>query len=451
MIKRILYSSINHFFLIGFFLVFINFFSFTPATFSQNIGKVREVKKENDWRTSDPDIPFSELIKITNPLGSYYVVFDKNYQKYGGWITQGSELGVITRFTYDDIGIFLYRKEGCDGILGCLGGTQTQQGGETIDLILGNETFTLYGDGGIFPVTPKIRRAFQNLQGNAKMKVIINKTLNNDIGSGTVNQLKRLYSIKDPLGDQSLNSQIALIPVDQEELELEKLIAKVIPSIVKIQTNYGDATGFILTKDGLIITNRHVVSRSTKAEITFYDKTKVEASVIRRDANADIAILSIGNSFQSLSLQPLPICYKQYPSLGESVIAIGNPLSFSNTVTRGIVSGIRDTESQTLIQTDASVNRGNSGGPLLNKYGEVVGVVNSKIADVGIQGLSFAVSIINALDNLELELEKSNFNGELNKCGNPIVETGINNLQEPEVRPLPLLEKDLQPFPPLEK
>lgn len=429
----------------------ISVLSFVPSTLSQDVDRVREIKVENDWRSSDPDVPFSELVKIKNSLGNYYVVFDKNYQKYGGWISAGSELGVITRFTYDEIGIFLYRKEGCDAILGCMGGTQIQQGGETIDIILGGQTFTLYGDGGIFPVNPQMRKAFQNLQSNPKMQMVINKMINNDIGGGTVNQLKKLYSIKDPLGDKSINDQIALIPVNQEEPELQKLIASIIPSVVKIQTNYGDATGFILTKNGLIITNRHVVSRSNKAEIIFYDKTKVEATVIRRDANADIAILSVGERFQSLSLQPLPICYQQYPNLGENVIAVGNPLSLSNTITRGIVSGIRETESQTLIQTDAAVNPGNSGGPLLNKYGEVVGVVNARMGGAGIEGLGFAVSIINALENLEMGVDKSNLSGQLNNCGNPIIGIEINNPQETEVRPFPLLEKDLSPLPPLEK
>ncbi|WP_373478432.1 S1C family serine protease [Geminocystis sp.] len=419
----------------------ISFLTVIPPTFSQQI---RQINIENDWRTSDPDVPFSELVKVNNSLGNYYVVFDKNYQKYGGWITAGTELGVITRFTYDEIDIFLYRKDRCDGILGCLGATQVQQGGETIDIILGSDVFTLYGDNGTFPVSPQLRKAFQNLQGNRNMRIVINKTLNNDIGGGTVNQLTKLYSLVDSLASNSINDKIALIPVSQQEAELEKLISNIIPSVVKVQTNFGDATGFILTKNGLIITNRHVVSRSNKAQITFYDKTKVEAVVVRRDTNADIAVLSVGNL--SAQLKPLPICYQKYPNLGESVIAIGNPLSLSNTITRGIVSGIRETESQTLIQTDAAVNPGNSGGPLLNKYGEVVGVVNARIGGAGIQGLGFAVSIINALDNLEMTVDK-NLSGQLNNCGNPIIGIEINNPQE--TRPLPLLQKDLSPLPPL--
>lgn len=427
----------------------ISFLSFVPSTLSQDVGRVREIKVENDWRTSNPDVPFSELLKINTALGSYYVVFDKNFQKYGGWITAGSEIGFVTRFTADEIDIFIYRKDKCDAILGCMGATETRKGGDTLDVILGKDTYTLYGDNGTFPVSPQLRKAFQNLDGNVGMKIIVNKDINNEIGGGTVRQLKRLFSIKDPLANQSINGQIALIPVNQETPELESLISNIIPSVVKIQTNKGDATGFILTKDGLILTNRHVVSETDKAEVTFYDKTKLEAKVIRRDPKADIAVLSV--SSLSTQLKPLPICYAKYPNLGESVIAVGNPLSLSNTITRGIVSGIRENENQTLIQTDASINPGNSGGPLLNKYGEVVGIVNARMGGLGIQGLGFAVSIINALENLEMQLNTSNLSAQLNNCGNPIIGIKINNPQETEVRPLPLLEKDLAPLPPLEK
>lgn len=428
---------------------FINFLMVIPPTFSQGVGQIREIKVENDWRTSNPDVPFSELVKINTPLGNYYVVFDKNFQKYGGWITAGSEIGFITRFTPEEIDIFIYKKDKCDAILGCMGVTETRKGGDTLDVVLGKDTYTLYGDNGNFPISPQLRSAFQNLNENIAMKIIVNKDINNEIGGGTVRQLKRLFSIKDPLASQSINDKIALIPVHRETPELESLISNIIPSVVKIQTNKGDATGFILTKNGLILTNRHVVSETNKAEVTFYDKTKLEGNVIRRDPKADIAVLSI-NSL-STSLKPLPICYSKYPNLGENVIAVGNPLSLSNTITRGIVSGIRENENQTLIQTDASINPGNSGGPLLNKYGEVVGVVNSRIGGLGIQGLGFAVSIINALQNLDMEVDKNNLSGQLNNCGNPIIGQEIQNNQSQQVRPLPILEKDLAPLPPLEK
>jgi S1-C subfamily serine protease len=394
------------------------------------------------------------LIKVKSPLGHYYVVFDKNYKQYaGGLFTLGSETGVITRFTFDEIDIFIYKKEGCDGIFGCRGATETRQAGETIDIVLGNKTYTLYGDQGTFPISPGLRNAFQNIQGNPSMKIIIDKTLNNDIGSGTIKQLKRLYSIKDPLGNKEISEKIALLPVDKDEPNLESLVADIIPSVVKIDTNYGDGTGFILNNNGIIITNRHVVSKTKKAQITLYDKTKLEATVLRRDTNADIAILSISSDLYSNSkIKPLPICYAKYPNLGENVIAIGNPLSLSNTITRGIVSGIRENENQTLIQTDAAINPGSSGGPLLNKYGEVIGVVNSKIAGAGIQGLNFAVSIINALENLGIEIEKNNYSSsDLNNCGNPIKGTEKEINQNTENRALPLLEKDLPPLPPVKR
>ncbi|GAB4224928.1 MAG: hypothetical protein Kow0049_01700 [Stanieria sp.] len=111
--------------------------------------------------------------------------------------------------------------------------------------------------------------------------------------------------------------------------------------------------------------------------------------------------------------------------MGEEVIAIGNPLSYNMTVTRGIVSGIRQTENQSLIQTDAPINPGNSGGPLLNKYGEVIGIVNAKKSAIGIEGLGFAISITEALNNLGIKVEVPQ-NQQLNYCGNPVTISSTN-------------------------
>lgn len=91
----------------------------------------------------------------------------------------------------------------------------------------------------------------------------------------------------------------------------------------------------------------------------------------------------------------------------------------NTTVTRGIVSGIRQDESQSLIQTDAPVNPGNSGGPLLNHRGEVLGIVNAKMSGMGIEGLGFAISISQALENLGIQLETTQ-NLALDNCGNPV-------------------------------
>ena len=126
-----------------------------------------------------------------------------------------------------------------------------------------------------------------------------------------------------------------------------------------------------------------------------------------------------------MSVKPLPLCYASYPLAGQDVVALGSPRGLANTVTRGIVSAVRKSGNDlkesapvgsTLIQTDASVNPGNSGGPLVNKNGEVVGIVTFK--KVAAEGLNFAISIVDVL--AELGVTRQNTSGALNECGNVI-------------------------------
>jgi S1-C subfamily serine protease len=119
----------------------------------------------------------------------------------------------------------------------------------------------------------------------------------------------------------------------------------------------------------------------------------------------------------------LPICYASYPVAGQDVVVLGSPRGLANTVTRGIISAVRKSANDlkesapvgsTLIQTDASVNPGNSGGPLVNKNGEVLGIVTFK--KVAAEGLNFAISIIDVLEGLGVTRPVSTKT--LNQCGN---------------------------------
>jgi len=163
----------------------------------------------------------------------------------------------------------------------------------------------------------------------------------------------------------------------------------------------GAGSGFIVSSDGLIVTNKHVVS-DTDASYTVIlnDGTKYDATVLARDPSNDIAIVKIDVK----DLPTLALGDSTDIQLGQTVIAIGNALGeFSNTVTRGIVSGLsrsvvtgdaqgRDVSNLVgLIQTDAAVNQGNSGGPLLNLKGEVIGM-NSAIAQAA-EGIGFSIPI----------------------------------------------------------
>ena len=154
----------------------------------------------------------------------------------------------------------------------------------------------------------------------------------------------------------------------------------------------GVASGFILSADGFVMTNAHVVADADEVFVTLTDKREFKAKIIGADERSDIAVLKI----EAAGLPTVKIGDVGKLKVGEWVMAIGSPFGFSNTVTAGIVSAKeRDTgDLQSFIQTDVAINPGNSGGPLLNMRGEVVGV-NSQIYSQsgGFMGISFAIPI----------------------------------------------------------
>ncbi len=156
----------------------------------------------------------------------------------------------------------------------------------------------------------------------------------------------------------------------------------------------GEGSGFIVSADGLILTNAHVVDDAQKVTVKLTDRREFEARVIGSDEKSDVAVLKI-------DAQDLPVVRLGDPrslQVGEWVVAIGSPFGFENSVTAGIVSAkgrnLPDDTYVPFIQTDVAVNPGNSGGPLFNLRGEVVGI-NSQIysRSGGYQGLSFAIPI----------------------------------------------------------
>lgn len=161
----------------------------------------------------------------------------------------------------------------------------------------------------------------------------------------------------------------------------------------------GTGSGFLFSSDGYLFTNSHVVSKATKIKVLLYDGTHYIAHLIGEDQDSDLAILKIA----AADFKPVKLGNAEDLQIGQLVIAIGNPLGFQHTVTAGVVSALgRTLQSQTghmmdsMIQTDASLNPGNSGGPLINSDGEVVGVNTATIQ--GAQGLCFAISINTAKD-----------------------------------------------------
>jgi len=172
----------------------------------------------------------------------------------------------------------------------------------------------------------------------------------------------------------------------------------------KIVPRKGAGSGFIINKEGFILTNSHVVKGSDKIKVTLKDGRSFEAKSIGQDQTLDLAVIKI----DSHDLPTVKLGNSQNIRPGEWVIAIGNPYGFSNTVTAGIISGIgrnlEDLGKRDLIQTDAPINPGNSGGPLLNAKGEVIGVNVAIVAQA--QGIGFAIPINEAKDVLEDLIKK---------------------------------------------
>lgn len=185
----------------------------------------------------------------------------------------------------------------------------------------------------------------------------------------------------------------------------EKVKDSVVGIIVTVtngsQIGQGSGTGIILSEDGYIATNAHVVSGAATIKVVLADESEYTAELIGSDERSDLAVLKIDKT----GLQPAEFGDSDTLAVGESVVAIGNPygLELASSVTSGIVSALNrriaiENVYMTLIQTDASINPGNSGGPLVNSYGQVIGITSSKIVTTGYEGIGFAIPISGATD-----------------------------------------------------
>src|SRR5438270_4454364 len=218
-------------------------------------------------------------------------------------------------------------------------------------------------------------------------------------------------AVTGPMGSFELTEAHAAPAYDGEEQQNIAVYKKALPSVVNILSTavsfdffygpvpqQGQGSGFILDKQGHILTNNHVIDNAQKVEVTLSDKHKYKATVVGVDKGHDLALLQINNASD---LQPATLAESNSLTVGQRVYAIGNPFGLSGTMTRGIISAIRSIRGpgnspiEDAIQTDAAVNPGNSGGPLLNSRGEVIGVT-TLIANNGADqssGIGFAIPV----------------------------------------------------------
>jgi S1-C subfamily serine protease len=197
--------------------------------------------------------------------------------------------------------------------------------------------------------------------------------------------------------------------LDGEEQNNISVYRKNIPSVVNVTSRAmsfdffygmvpqeGQGSGFVIDKDGHILTNYHVIADARQVEVTMHNRKKYKATVVGTDPAHDLAVIQI----KAPDLVPAVLGDSRNLQVGQKVYAIGNPFGLAGTMTRGIVSSIRPVREPNgatiddAIQTDAAINPGNSGGPLMNWHGEVIGINTMILSSVGQNaGIGFAIPI----------------------------------------------------------
>ena len=210
-----------------------------------------------------------------------------------------------------------------------------------------------------------------------------------------------------PTDSVELNTSPPSIPnVPQEGgLSMQEIYDRNIPSVVSVICDNSSGTGVVLSHEGYVVTNCHVVEGAGDISVLLWDERQLDAALVGADAVSDLAVLWV----DATDLVPAEFGDSGVLDVGDSVAAIGDPLGveFRGTMTNGIVSAINRNvatggRTMTLIQTNAALNSGNSGGPLINCYGQVVGINTMKIGvfsnSSGVEGIGFAIPSTTVLD-----------------------------------------------------
>lgn len=240
-----------------------------------------------------------------------------------------------------------------------------------------------------------------NSQGGTKDNTITSR------GSSTLDDMQKDVTVP----QRNLTSNVEF-KTDGSYMYTRDLVNAVRDTIVYIETfadyrgkkvQVGSASGVIISKDGYIVTNNHVVEDSTSYTVKVYNTDPAtgestyetyDAELCGTDEDTDLAVIKI----DAADLQPAKLGNSDELMIGDDVVAIGNPLGYERSVSKGIISGLNRQVSDskrglTAIQTDAPINSGNSGGALFNAYGEVVGIVNEKRVDSYAESMGFAITI----------------------------------------------------------
>ena len=238
-----------------------------------------------------------------------------------------------------------------------------------------------------------------------------------------------------PLQEAPAEAKQAPVLPSQEAATLVDVARSASPAVVSIQTDSGLGSGFIYDSSGLILTNAHVVEDATSLLVALQDGRHFQAEVLGSNAGFDLAVVKIEG-------ENLPVARLGSSSalqVGERVVAIGNPYGLNHTVTSGVVSAVhrpvsegRGSYHQPMVQTDAAIHPGNSGGPLINMSGAVIGINTLVAAPLGMfaQGLGFAIPIDTA-KRIAPQLVRD---GRVTNSGQPFLGLSLGSIRPPGSR-----------------
>lgn len=221
-------------------------------------------------------------------------------------------------------------------------------------------------------------------------------------GNGTVlyQSVERTNTSTGDKGDMSVADVVSLTASSVVEVSTEQLVTD---NYFSQRVLSGAGSGVIISEDGYIITNHHVIEGASNIKVRLHDKSEYTATVVGSDATTDIAVLKI----DATGLTAAVMGDSDTLAVGEEVVAIGNPLgSLGGTVTNGVISALErditvEGQNMRLLQTNAAISPGNSGGGLFNAQGELIGVVNAKSVKDGSEGIGFAIPINTAREVAE--------------------------------------------------
>jgi S1-C subfamily serine protease len=179
-------------------------------------------------------------------------------------------------------------------------------------------------------------------------------------------------------------------PEPDAPLSIEEIVSRSLPAVVTVETRGGSGSGFFVSRD-TVLTNYHVLQGARAVTLRTSSGGSTAASVVTASPELDLAVLKA--DIVSHDQATLPLGEPSDVRIGAEVLAIGSPLGLRNTVTRGIVSSIRDVRGVHMVQTDAAINPGNSGGPLIDRTGRVIGVNTLKVTGGATESIGFAVSV----------------------------------------------------------